>query len=101
VDVLAEEGTGRGAPGDALGGVGWAGEVARVAVATWIRLSSGGDPGGQTVGGHHCKCWVRMGKQSPQAKLFGGGNPPSPERAALYFHECVKVHHNEGVGGGA
>jgi hypothetical protein len=50
VDVLAEEGTGRGAPGDALGGVGWAGEVALVAVATWIRLGGGG-----TLG---CRQWA-------------------------------------------
>jgi hypothetical protein len=50
VEVLAVEGPGRGAPGDAPGGVGWAGGAVRVAVATWIVVGGGGGPLG-TGGG--------------------------------------------------
>jgi hypothetical protein len=43
---------------------------------------------------------VRIGTKSRRARLFGGGNPPSPERAAHYFNECVMAHHTQGAGGG-
>jgi hypothetical protein len=54
-----------------------------------------GTAGYRMWGGRCGSGWVLMGKQSRQARLFGGGSPPSQERAAHYFNECVMAIYSQ------